>query len=69
MDEKDIPKSEEVICNLLICPNTIINFQKMNTLMIMKGMITDEEYAVQKAKYLGDGNWEAIDKIPVRKKK
>lgn len=67
--EKDIPNLQEVICNLLICPNKIINFSKMNTMMIMKSFVTKEEYAVQKAKYLGDGNWEAINKIPIKKKK
>lgn len=66
MKEQDIPKSDEVICNLLILPNKIVNFEKIGTLMIIKSVITDEEYAVQKAKYLGNGKWEAISKIPVR---
>lgn len=68
METKNIPKADELTCNLLVLPNKIVNFEKIGILMIMKSPITDQEYAVQKAKYLGEGNWEAINKIMLKKK-
>lgn len=67
--DEDIPNADEIICNLLVLPKSIIDFEKMGVLMIMKSVITDNEYAVQKAKYLEDGKWEAISKILIKKKK
>ena len=67
MKEENIPKADEIILNILILPNSIVNFERIGIMMVSKGQITGEEFGVKKAKYLGDGKWEAIDKIPLKK--
>lgn len=67
MKEENIPNADELIINMLVLPNTIINFKKVGLLMIIKSYITNEEYAVEKARYLGEGKWESINKIPLKK--
>jgi len=42
--------------------------EKANILFIQKSELTGNEYAIEKAKYLGNGMWETINKILLKKK-
>jgi len=66
MKINDIPKADELQLNILILPNKIIDFKKIGILFVQKSKLTGNEYAVEKAKYLGNGLWETISKIKLK---
>lgn len=66
MKEEDIPNADELTLQVLVLPNKIVDFKKIGILNIQESQITGNVYAVEKAKYLGDGKWEAINKIKLK---
>ena len=68
MNLKDIPKADELTLNILVLPNKIIDFKKIGILFVQESKFTKNVYAVERAKYLGDGFWETISKIKLKSK-
>jgi len=66
MKTNDIPKADELKLNILILPNKIIDFKKIGILFVQKSKLTKNKYAIEKAKYLGNGLWETISKIKLK---
>jgi len=66
ISKEDIPECDEIKVKILVKPETKINFERGNMIMLHESLITGTNKAILSAEYLGKGVWAVDKEIPLR---